>query len=81
MRIKLYYNIYRQGYTQRSFAELVGVTEAWMSTVVHGKRKPSKYLTMRMAEELGISEEDVLHNESMSMTEMIGNKINSMQAV
>lgn len=81
MRIKLYYNIRKQGYTQRAFAELVGVTEAWLSTVVNGRRNPSKYLTMRMAEELGISEEDVLHNDPMSMTEMIGNKINSMQAV
>lgn len=65
MRKKLYYKIHRQGYTQKALAEKLQVTEAWMSLIVNGRRRPSLYLLTRMSEELGMSEEEILCNEEI----------------
>lgn len=65
MRKKLYYTIHKKGMTQRGLAEKVGVSEPWMSSVVNGRRKPSLYLVMRISEELGISQEEVMENEEI----------------
>ena len=49
-----------KGVTQRELAAAVGVTEMFMSYVVNGYKFPSLAITVRMAEYLGVTLDELV---------------------
>lgn len=66
MRDKLLYNIRSKGFTQKQFAEMVGISGMYMSLIINGKKKPSRYITLRIAKLLEMTPEDVLSVEEIA---------------
>ncbi len=50
-----------KGYTQRGFAEAIGVSVSVLGEVERGSRKPDEELVKRILDELHITREDLLN--------------------
>lgn len=66
MREKLKYMIRLRGYSQKQFAQILDITPNYMSHIIRCKRTPSRYIVLRIAEELGMTPEDVLSVEEIA---------------
>jgi DNA-binding XRE family transcriptional regulator len=48
-----------KGYSQREFAEMIGISHWWLNHIESGKRKPSLKLVCDIAEKLGTTPSDI----------------------
>jgi putative transcriptional regulator len=44
-----------KGYSQKEFAQMIGITHWWLNHIENGKRKPSLELVCTIAEKLGVT--------------------------
>lgn len=48
-----------KGFSQKDFAEMVGISANWMNHIENGKRRPSIKTIEMIAEKLGVSVKDI----------------------
>jgi hypothetical protein len=71
MNLKVY--LTTQDMTIKDFSELIGVTPRWLSCVIHGHAKPSKYLAKIIME---LCEGKVDLNQPLGMRRSVTKPIN-----
>lgn len=49
----------QKGYSQIGFAEMVGVRHWWLNDIENGRAQPGLNLSMRIADELGVTLNDI----------------------
>lgn len=49
----------KKGYSQKEFAEILGISYWWLNHIESGKRSPSLSLSIKIADELGVTPNDI----------------------
>ena len=49
----------QKGFSQKMFAEMVGISANWLSHIESGKRRPSTRIIEKIATNLGVSLKDI----------------------
>lgn len=52
----------KRGLTQKNLADIVGISEKWLSKIESGKQNPTVSLAIRIADALGVKVDDIFYN-------------------
>lgn len=52
INFKKKYDLLKKRYTQKSIAKRVGISQTYLSLILHGKRKPSQEILNKLEQEL-----------------------------